>query len=187
MRAVIKPYQQGSLDGMCGVYSIINVVRLSVSTRHRFCTGDCVDLFGALTSHLEESGRLAKAVSTGFGVNGLCSLLRTTDEWLYGGWGWRLRYHRPWYREPTPPPFSCMADEFSKHLERENTGIIACIYGYLDHWSVVSGVSKSTIQLFDSIGSHRISIDRCSSKELAASGRSYQFIPRQQFFITIDM
>jgi len=45
----MKPYRQGALDGLCGVYSIINAVRIVNGIDDE----DSEDLFQAIISYLD--------------------------------------------------------------------------------------------------------------------------------------
>ena len=46
--AAPKPFEQGDLDGLCGVYAVVNAVRLVALPHHRLPAAECRALFAAL-------------------------------------------------------------------------------------------------------------------------------------------
>jgi len=78
-----KPFEQGDLDGLCGVYAVINAVRLAAHPHHRLRVADCRGLFAALLAELADEGRLRGFVAAGLGPRVLVRLLRRAEQsWL---------------------------------------------------------------------------------------------------------
>lgn len=76
----MEPYWQGSLDGLCGIYSIINAVRIVVGG---ISAEKCYRLFFKILTALEEKHSLPYVVSSGVEINGLAHIFKTVIEKEY--------------------------------------------------------------------------------------------------------
>ena len=74
--AVPRPFEQGDLDGLCGVYSVVNAARLAAHPHRRLSAPECRALFAALLTELADEGRLRGFVAHGLGTRVLARLLR---------------------------------------------------------------------------------------------------------------
>src|SRR3546814_14668614 len=77
-RSVARVRRQGSLDGLCGVYSVINAVVLTC----RPSSEDVQDLFRTLCQELESEGRLADVLAGGMTVRTLGKLIDAAGRFL---------------------------------------------------------------------------------------------------------
>ena len=75
--AVPRPFEQGDLDGLCGVYAVVNAVRHAAYPHRRLSAAESRGLFAALLAELADEGRLR-----GFVAAGLAVRLR----WVCGLW-----------------------------------------------------------------------------------------------------
>ena len=64
-RNLIKPLRQGGLDSLCGVYAIVNAVRLALAPEDRLTRDDALALYATLTEELARLGDLHDAVTDG--------------------------------------------------------------------------------------------------------------------------
>ena len=92
-----RPFRQGSLDGLCGVYSVINATRLAAWPRKRLTETDCAELFAVLTSRLAADGCLHQVLTKGSAYPVVSRLLRATERWLATKHELRLSYKRPFH------------------------------------------------------------------------------------------
>jgi hypothetical protein len=60
----MKPYEQGALDGLCAVYSIVNATRIVSGIDEE----DSRDLFKEIILYLERTNDLAKILTEGIGL-----------------------------------------------------------------------------------------------------------------------
>ena len=67
------PYEQGYLDGFCGIYSIINATRLVVRNMQE---KEARKLFGKCMRHVEKRRSLGKVSSEGIDERDLWSILQ---------------------------------------------------------------------------------------------------------------
>jgi hypothetical protein len=145
---VPKPLEQGDLDGLCGVYAVVNATRLATHPHRRLRAADCADLFAALLAELADEGRLRGFVAAGLGPRVLARLLRKADRWLRRRHGLALEVRRPFRKADEPSPERCLR-ALAEHLARSGT---AAIVGSDEHWTVIRGVTPKRLLLADSNG-----------------------------------
>jgi hypothetical protein len=152
-----RPYQQGDLDGFCGLYSIVNAVAVAVHWRpgdgerpllpvRRFDDRQADQLFDGLSGRVLRSGRLS-TFDPSLSAAVLASLLRWTDQHLRHQ-VIRLIWSKPFHKRKTVD-IATVARCFRRHLEAPHTAVIV---GYTDHWSVITSASPKRFRLADSSG-----------------------------------
>jgi hypothetical protein len=143
-----KPFEQDDLDGLCGVYAVVNAARLVAYSHRRLSAADCRALFAALLAELAEEGRLRGFVAAGLGTRVLARLLRRAGRWLRKRHGLALEVRRPFAKRDEPGPEACLR-VLAGHLARPGT---AAIVGSDEHWTVVRAVTPRRLVLADSDG-----------------------------------
>ena len=160
----LQPLEQGDLDSLCGLYAVINAVRLVVSPDHILTPGMLGRLFERGLSTLSHKRKLKQTVTHGID-NALwllmCRAVITEAETLIEC---RIAI-RPLIGEDRPWRTRDAVGSI-KRAVRHDRPVLICLEGRLDHCSVVVGSSTTRLNLFDSAGRHWISID-----SLAASDR----------------
>ena len=152
--AVPKPFEQGDLDGLCGVYAVVNATRLAAHPHRRLRAADGYDLFAALLAELADEGRLRGFVAAGLGPRVLAPLLRKAGRWLRERHGLGLEVSRPFAKRDQPEPEECLR-VLAEHLARSGT---AAIVGSDEHWTVVRGVTPKRLLLADSDGRRHFAV-----------------------------
>lgn len=144
----IKPYQQGRLDSLCGLYAVINAARLVYAESSPLSGQRCKRLFAEGMDFLTikkgnrdaphwgmtvgRQRKLAKALLTGEALAGLP----------------KLRHG------PALPPISDIGDLRSS-IETAIAGgdvFLACFHGRISHHTVIVGQTPTRVLLFDSDG-----------------------------------
>lgn len=146
--AAPKPFEQGDLDGLCGVYAVVNAARLAAHPHRRLPAAECRELFAVLLAELADEGRLRGFVAHGLGNRVLARLLRRTDRWLRKRNGLALEVRRPFAERGEPGPEACLR-VLAEHLARPGA---AAIVGSDEHWMVVRAVTPKRLLLADSNG-----------------------------------
>ena len=154
----LQPFRQGRLDGLCGVYSVINAARLAIWPAHQLSVGSCVYLFGLMTTKLAGRAKLLDVLTGGSRHVLVGTLLREVDTWLTEAYGVRLRYHRPYRSQPSVSPAAIVAT-LAQHLAAGHASAIAGLSGSIEHWTVVRAVRPKTMLLFDSDDLKRLPLD----------------------------
>ena len=166
----LEPFRQGRLDGLCGVYSVINATRLAIWPAHQLSVESCSVLFRLMTTKLAGRARLLDVLTGGSRHVLVSTLLREADGWLAEAYGIRLRYQRPYYRcKPTASP-TAIAATVAQHLAAGHVSAIVGLTGSIEHWTVVRAVRPKTMLLFDSDDLKRLPLDPARlSVELVAN------------------
>lgn len=169
MRAV----QQGTFDGLCGIYAILNAL-------HRVgVTGPRTHLHRNLFRNIVKATppkTLANAVSHGLETDQLLAAARRGLRWLRRTHDIDLRISR-WRHRPTNKA------DFIKTLtalsSRPGHAVILCFAKPgLQHWSVVENVDPHAIRLRDSGGLTHLDLDRFELRR----GR-YRLIPEDTIVV----
>lgn len=159
----MKPYRQGSLDQLCGVYTVVNAVRAASLYVDRMPKTAGSELFGVLAEHLEARRLLAKALTYGVTSPTMSQLLQVARSWVEDRRGRRLTWTKPYHTQPQACP-RLVIEHISRHLDTLGSAAIIGVYGRLEHWTVVDEVSEKSIKLSDSYG---ITLIRRRSLQLA--------------------
>ncbi|MDF2232406.1 hypothetical protein P2H44_07545 [Albimonas sp. CAU 1670] len=155
----LRPLQQGRLDGLCGVYAIVNAVRLIVDGRSRMTLPASQDLFGTLIDILADDGKLQKAMTDGVPPKRLRKLAAAACEWVDSELGLSISTDRP-FAGNRSLLFAEAAATMRSELAGEQ-GHAAYIIGTVEHWTVIRSVSACQIRLFDSAGMGHWTVARC--------------------------
>lgn len=169
------PYEQGYLDGLCGVYSVINATRLLVKN---ISEEECMKLFKKCLTHVEQKKRLSKAVTTGISRSELWSILKNV-----------VMVNYPIVRKSSFHGVNDISeDDFFREIqsflqEGGRRTVIAGIIGHnWDHWTVIKSVSPKRVILFDSAMMKTINISRCALKK-SSKKKPYKLKLKETFFL----
>ena len=153
------PLMQGDLDGLCGLYSLLNAIRWalyshrigSAKTRRApklLSDAEQQDLFDTLVTALGKRRPLATFVIDGISAFELTRLLRLSREWLSVHRKAHLVFRRPFYRQRTIAPRRVLS-RLVKHLTTPGSAAIITLE---DHWTVVRGATNRRVRVVDSGG-----------------------------------
>ena len=147
----MDPYEQGGLDGLCGVYSIINASRIINS----FNSKECQELFEEIIKFLDSERNLSKLLISGLDINIIGQILNNVKNI-------NIKKKMPYKREnkTTLGEFWTGMQNF---LEKPNRAILLGLGGVHDHWTVVESISEKQIKLFDSDKLKRINRSSCTT------------------------
>ncbi len=156
----IRPYRQGHLDSLCGIYAIVNATRLALASMKCEKFADYGHFFDFLIARLHARRLLYDTMANGLSSPGMSWLLSQADRWLARKYDVRLRYRRPFYRHTAP--HRKIIRSIKRHLSEPNTSAIIVINGHPPdlHWTVVKNITAMSLTLFDSDGASRISLAR---------------------------
>lgn len=157
---MIEPVTQGAYDGLCGLYCIINAIRLVLAPRRQLKHEQVRALFTAGVRFLDRQGSLPDAVHSCIGKR----------IWP------RLGEHLVARAQPMADrPILLQRPRLSKdahvgdtlrRIERMiDSGKAPCVFlrGRYRHYSVISGYTPLSLKLFDSFGYHRVLRRSCGT------------------------
>ena len=156
-----QPYQQGELDSLCALYSIVNAVGVAVRKRpepgseksqslrmRRLADKHADRLFEHLARAADRLVGLTTVLERGIKTPTVGKLLTSADRHLCLRHHTRLLWSKPFHREPLVDP-ERLVSRLGRHLEAPHTAVVL---GYLQHWSTISAVTPGRLVLADSSG-----------------------------------
>jgi hypothetical protein len=169
---------QGNLDGLCGVYSVVNA-SLHLS-RKRLTADQTKELFRSLCDQLGREGRLEDTIVDGMTVRTLGRLIDTSASFLAAEGCGRIRRKMAC---KTTYGLKEFWDRIVAHIETNGDGsVILGMGGMYDHWTCVREIDENRISLIDSDGLHRLRRTNCTVGE-RRKGRHHVLWPTQTFLL----
>lgn len=170
---------QGNLDGLCGVYAVVNSVRNMISKRLN--GEEEKELFRQLIAKLGEEGRLEDALCNGMTVQPLGRLIDSASLFLQTKRGnclnRQLAFRRP------PEGLQHFWETTFAHLDEHGPGsVILGLGGKYDHWTCISTMSDNTVTLIDSDGMRRLHRKHCTVSD-AKGSRHHVLWPTQTYLL----
>lgn len=170
----MEPFLQGSLDGLCAVYSIVNAARIISDIREE----EAKELFKKILVYLEKTHDLSRVLTEGIVLNTIGGILRDVVNSRIPN---RLM---PFKHSP-----DTSLDEFWDAMMHFLDGgikraILICISGpKWDHWSIVHSISERQIYFFDSHKLKRLNRSRCTTTRSTAA-RPHVLCPTHTYFLS---
>jgi len=168
------PFQQGGLDSLCGLYSIVNAERFI-----NHSTDDEVqELFNRIIQKLSRKRLLARFLLDGINHTHMLMIL---DQVIGTN---RIANQRvPWRGVHNPD-----LDAFWKSMQDFLNGtpgraIILGLQGYHDHWTVMESITSKSILLYDSASIKRLPRSRCTTV-YTTNQRKHLLLPAQTYFLS---
>ncbi len=169
----LPPFQQGGLDSLCGLYSIVNAERFINHSSDQ----DVQQLFNDIIHYLSRKRLLAKLL-----IGGVIhkQMLQILDDVV----GERITNKDiPWRGVPTPA-----LDTFWKSMRDFLDGtpgraVILGLNGFHDHWTVIETITDRSILLYDSALIKRLPRSRCTTL-IRKGRRKHLLLPAQTYFLS---
>jgi hypothetical protein len=160
--------QQGSLDSLCGLYAVINAIRLAHRRYGGFRESWARALFAELVGVSEFEWGLANLITEGCDEDQFRTLL---SQGLKLARQLTRRQYSQSFKAPSPVAVGRRGQlqELARLTTRSDTAVIVGIGGRIDHWSVLAQVSDARLVLYDSDRLSYLPLPRCS---LAKSGKA---------------
>ncbi len=171
------PFQQGGLDSLCGLYSIINAERFI----NRSSDEETQQLFNDLIHYLSRRGLLTKFLIGGIIHTEMLVILNKVV-----GKQRISNVSIPWRGVPNPD-----LTTFWKSMQRFLDGtpgrsIILGLQGYHDHWTVIETITNRSIKLYDSALIKRLPRSSCTTV-YATWKRKHLLLPAQTYFLSNEV
>ena len=156
----MTPYSQGDLDGLCGVYAIINAIKL-ISKRKSL--KEWQKLFLNTIRAQLKSKKSAKFLVNGITIDDLAKLLRKAIKANPG-----VTFKRPFKNLERIDLSDFWSDlqNFLNNSHNHRCAIIVYSTKTSSHWTVVQGISPNRLKLHDSIHSRFINRKTCTTLNL---------------------
>jgi len=173
----LPPFQQGGLDSLCGLYSIVNAERFI----NRSTDEASQVLFDDLIRFLSRRGLLSK-----FLIGGIMHTQMLTILDKVVGKKRISNVAIPFRGVPTPD-----LTTFWKAMQTFLDGtpgrsIILGLQGYHDHWTVIEKITSRSILLYDSALIKRLPRSSCTTVH-ATWKRKHHLLPAQTYFLSNEL
>ncbi len=155
-----KPYRQGTLDSLCGIYAIINAIRCVQGDRHTRLKGR--ELFAMVLRHAERQIPLAQLITEGIEPTPLWRTAKAAIREFNATHGASIKVDRPYLKTP-PMSIEALHAAFAEEFKTTPHVFIVSLEGKYDHWTVVYRVTGRSFMLCDSDGLHRLGSDQCTT------------------------
>lgn len=147
---LITPYQQGQLDFLCGLYAVINALRLLHAPNRLLSRQTCEKLFATGLESLGSRPTASYAAHCGMTIGRQAKLAKVVLRSPL------LQNLPKAVLRPALPRITSVGELDNAVCSAIAQGdvLLVCFEGRLSHHSVIMGVSASRVILFDSIGMH---------------------------------
>lgn len=165
----LQPAWQGSLDRLCGLYSIINAFELALYPVHRVTEVERGRVFDLGLKFVVSMRRLEPSDRHGMTERQWLRLQEVMVEIFWEVVGFRLRIDRlPEPRAKIDKPE--LLAWIGKRLD-QGRPVLMILWGAYDHFTVVGGISERNLLLFDSFGYRRIALSSLVVRKPRTKGR----------------
>ncbi len=160
---LIAPYSQGELDGLCGLYTAVNALRLIAAGRGMpLSEDDMMKLFRHGAGFLDSHGKLSAAVRYGLRWRLWIKLVDELASKAGRMLGSHIELAQP-FRALEERPKAIVLSAVSNALH-ERKPVLALLKGEEDHFTVISCLTEKRLRLFDSYGYHKIKLAACATE-----------------------
>ncbi|MBL8500738.1 MAG: hypothetical protein JNL77_09190 [Nitrosomonas sp.] len=181
------PIRQGSIDGLCGVYSVMNATEIVIGKFHydpklkRKASQRRV-LYKNLIGYLAKHDLLEDVLIWGF-----------SDIDAKGGFiDIAIKSVKKYQKRKLRKQIAFDTDDvtldqywqkLTEHLSQPDTAVIISISGRIQHWTCVRKITPNALILSDSSGRRRIEQNQCSIAE--GSGDRYILWPTLTYLLSV--
>lgn len=154
----LEPLQQGDLDSVCGVYSIINAIRICLHPDRVLGHQELRQMYRSGLGLFRQTRSLPKLLNWGMGEKAWFELTGKLLKYTKITTGVALKH-----RHLLPKSGRLTRKAIWLLIEREldqGHPVLISLGGQLDHYSVVVGISAHRLYLFDS-SAHKWVARRC--------------------------
>jgi len=173
----LPPFQQGGLDALCGLYSIVNAERIV----NRSSDDETQILFDELIHYLARRGLLTKFLIGGILHPQMLIILKKVV-----GKKRIANMEIPW-RGVQNPDLTTFWKSMQNFLDgTPGRAIILGLQGYHDHWTVIESITNRSILLYDSALIKRLPRSQCTTV-YATWKRKHILLPAQTYFLSNEV
>ena len=157
----MKPLTQGKLDGLCGVYSILNALRILEGTTLE----ESANLFLEIFAALETRKKISRVIGDGMTDRDMGYVYREIIQKHYP-----VRVFKPFHRK-AEVPLGAYRQEVKNFLDGGNRRAVNLVVESWDfgHWTVVRKATPKCLYLWDSARMRRFDRRKCTTQVLSTN------------------
>jgi hypothetical protein len=170
-----RPYRQGELDGLCGVYALVNAVDYLCGPLSK---RKAKKLFSQILTHLESKAPLATRCSSGISINEIGGILKYVICEEYP-----IRRYKPFHLKPSIS-HAAYIQTLERFLQQPNTIVFLILYGRFNHWTLIHHITDKTLVTYDSSEIHYVLRSSCSMIDDKVQ-KLHWLIPTHTYFLKL--
>src|SRR5215204_1161541 len=144
-RTALVPFQQGDLDGLCGIYSVINAIRLATEDETRDLPDAALqELFFTLLLEADAVVGRVEAVGLGIDPQPLFRVAQAAVRHMADEHGLQLTVTHA-LRRGEPRTFDTILRRLTELSQQPRSAVLICLTGQLDHWTVLRRVTGQSL------------------------------------------
>lgn len=181
------PIRQGSIDGLCGVYSVMNATEAVIGKFHydrklgRRASQRKV-LFKNLIGYLAKQDMLEEAMIWGFeNIDEKGGFIDIAVKSVKKYQKRKLRKQIAF--DTNDVTLDAYWEKLTEQLNQPESAVIICLSGRIKHWTCVRRITPSALILSDSSGIRQIARDRCAVS--TESGNLYILWPTLTYLLSV--
>ena len=156
-----RPRQQGDIDGLCGFYAIINALRLAFQPFGGLSVQHEKLIWRSIVRAADRKWRFATVFLGGTHTYQFLDLARYAAKAAYRLTGKKVLL-KPLLRRDVEACARSVDTVIAALKAKGHTSILAGLDSKeLSHWTVITGVSRSTLRVLDSDGFHYLKLEGC--------------------------
>ena len=156
-----RPRQQGDIDGLCGFYAIINALRLAFQPYGGLSVQHEKLIWRSIVRAADRKWRFASLFLGGIHTYQFLTVARYAAKTAYRLTGKKVLL-KPLLRRDVEACARSLNAVIAALKAKGHTSILAGLESKeLSHWTVITGVSRSTLRVLDSDGFHYLKLDGC--------------------------
>jgi len=183
----VMPIRQGSIDGLCGVYSVMNATEVVIGKFHydrrlkRKASQRRV-LFKNLIGYLAKHDMLEETLIWGFedidAKGGLIDIaIKSVKKYQ------KRKLRKQIAFDTDDVTLDAYWEKLTEHLSQPDSAVIISLSGRIKHWTCVRKITPKVLVLSDSSGIRQIARDRCTIE--TDSRDMYTLWPTLTYFLSL--
>lgn len=184
----IMPIRQGSIDGLCGVYSVMNATEIVIGKFHydpklKHKASQRRVLYKNLIGYLAKHDLLEDALIWGFSdIDAKGGFIDIAIKSVKKYQNRKLRKQIAFDTDDVT--LDQYWEKLTEHLSQPDSAVIISLSGRIKHWTCVRQITPNALILSDSSGIRRIARDRCTIE--MESRDMYTLWPTLTYLLSLD-
>jgi hypothetical protein len=147
--ALCCPFVQGHLDYLCGLYAAVNATALVMAPTSPLTRAQARSLIRIGTEHLQKRDELCLALNLGIDIERQVQVALHMLKRAGSVTGVPILATTPFAGKAEPATITALERKLA-----EGAALMVFLQGALDHYSVICGMTRGRVVLFDSDGHH---------------------------------
>lgn len=182
----VRPIRQGSIDHLCGIYSILNATEVvigkyRVDRKRKRKSSQRKTLFNDLIGHLAKSNLLKEALTAGIDDIDI-GLIDVAIESVRSYQNQKMRKRKAF--EIDDVTLDEYWEQLTQHLYQPDSAVIILLSGRIKHWTCVKAITPEAMILSDSTGMKKIARSHCTVD--TENREMYTLWPAMTYLLSVE-